>query len=148
RSAGASGTTALTAGSDGDVRYRTTASANVKIIYHYTPENCIQPGNYTIVEAQQPAGYLDNLETAGNVAPLPGTVGTDVIPVTLHDNDNLTNYNFGEVLPASLAGFVYYDVNHAGFKDAAAQPIPNTTVTLTGANDLGAAVTQTFQTDA
>src|SRR5262249_30259644 len=146
-SAAAAGTTALTAGSDGDVEYRTSAAAGVKIIYHYTPSNALKPGNYTVVEAQQPAGYFDGLLTARNVAPIPGSVGTHSIPITLPPGGVSANNNFAHLQPASLGGFVYYDKDNVGFKNGDAQPIPNTTVTLTGVNDLGSAVTQALQTD-
>ena len=76
------------------------------------------PGTYTIVEIQ-PTNYLDGKETVGslsglvlndqfsNIGLLPGGVGT--------------NYNFGELLPASLSGFVYGDISLNGFNNGAKQ---------------------------
>ncbi len=65
----------------------------------------LSPGTYRIVEVQQPAAYLDGLDTAGTVDGV--TRGTAVNP-----GDNIENiflgggtrgieYNFGEILPAS-----------------------------------------------
>ncbi len=55
-------------------------------------------------------------------------------------NSNGTNYNFGELPPSSLSGFVYDDANNNGVKEASDLPISGVTVTLTGTDDLGAAV--------
>src|SRR5260370_23722032 len=51
-----------------------------------------------------------------------------------------SNYNFGEVLPASLSGYVYSDLNDNGLRDGGDQPIAGTTITLTGTNDRRAPV--------
>src|SRR5260370_14603798 len=59
-----------------------------------------------------------------------------------------SNYNFGEVLPASLSGYVYSDVNDNGLRAGGDQPIAGTTITLTGSNDLGTAVNLTTTTAA
>src|SRR5260370_31639147 len=59
-----------------------------------------------------------------------------------------SNYNFGEVLPASLSGYVYSDVNDNGLRDSGDQPIAGTNITLTGSNDLGTAVNLTTTTAA
>src|SRR5262249_20409435 len=65
------------------VQVNTTASANVTVIYHYAPSDGLPPDNYTIVQTNEPSGYLDGSETSGNITPIPNTVGTDVIHVTL-----------------------------------------------------------------
>jgi len=57
------------------------------------------------------------------------------------------NNNFGELAPASLAGFVYADTNNDGVKQGTESGISGVTVTLTGTNDLGA-VTLTTTTGA
>jgi serine-aspartate repeat-containing protein C/D/E len=71
----------------------------------------VSPGTYRIVELQQPAAYLDGLDTAGTVSGV--TRGTAVNP-----GDNIENiflgggargieYNFGEISPASIDGSVH-----------------------------------------
>ncbi len=65
--------------------------------------------------------------------------GVDVIiNVVLAAGNVGVNYNFGELLPADIGGFVYVDANHNGVKGPGDSPIPSTTITLTGTNDLGA----------
>jgi protocatechuate 3,4-dioxygenase beta subunit len=129
------------------IQVNTTAAANVTVIYHYIPTNRLPPGDYTIVQTSDPSGYLDGQVTAGNVTPVPNSAGTNIIHVTL-GNTALTNNNFAEVKPASLSGFVYADQNNNGVKDAQDPGIPNITVSLTGTDDTGKAVTQSQTTAA
>ena len=101
----------------------------------------LRPGTYIITETQ-PTNYLQGTNAVGTVD---GTAvgqlgpGVDVISnVVLASSSLGINYNFGEVLPSSIAGFVYVDANNNGVKDPGEAPIPGTTLTLTGTNDLGA----------
>ena len=116
-----------------------TAGAQVVVTYHYIPNNSLQPGNYTVVQTSQPAGYLDGLLTSGNVTPIPNSVGTHSIAVTL-TNGNSSNNNFAAVAPSSVSGFVYIDNNNNGLKDTGEPGISGVTVTLSGTNDLGQTV--------
>jgi hypothetical protein len=79
---------------------RSATSADVKVVYHYNPSNALRPGSYTIIQTQEPPGYVDGLDTPDNVTPLPGSNATDSLPVTLGTGDSLNN-NFGEVRPVS-----------------------------------------------
>src|SRR6185436_1878450 len=54
--------------------------------------------------------------------------------------------NFGELKPASLAGFVYEDNNDNGIKESGEAGIAGATVTLTGTDDLGAPFVATMST--
>jgi large repetitive protein len=112
--------------------------ATVTIVYHYTPSDCLQSGVYTIVQTDQPAGYFDNLESSEGVV-IPDSVGTDAIMVAL-DSTSVEHNDFGELAPASIQGIVYEDNNNNGLVDLGEQGIANVTVTLTGVNDLGEAV--------
>lgn len=121
-----------------------SASALVTVSYRYVPSNCLASGSYTIVQTQQPAGFLDGRESSGGVVrnhPL----GTDSIPVTLA-GANLPDNNFGEVRAASLAGWVYHDVNNNGVKDGPEGGIAGAQITLTGVDDFGP-VSRTATTD-
>ncbi|GAB4331271.1 MAG: hypothetical protein Kow0010_16550 [Dehalococcoidia bacterium] len=120
-------------------RIATTAGARAQLTYHYRPHTCLANGAYTIVQVEQPSGYADGRETAGNVNPLPNTKGSDAITVTLQGVD-LPNNNFGE-LTGSLSGFVYVDLDDDGIKDAGEPPIPGVTITLTGKDARGNSVT-------
>jgi hypothetical protein len=109
---------------------RTTASADVTVVYTYVPVTCLDGGNYNICQPHQPTGYSDGQETAGNITPIPGSMGTDCIAISLTDKD-LPNNNFGE-LKASLHGCVYVDANDDGVRDPGEAPIPGVIITLTG----------------
>ncbi|MCI0685450.1 MAG: carboxypeptidase regulatory-like domain-containing protein, partial [Gemmataceae bacterium] len=112
-----------------------SGAATITVVYKYIPSNCLDDGNYTIVQTSQPAGLLDGIDSKGGV-PLANSVGTDAIAVTLAGAD-LTNNNFGEIPPPQLSGFVYHDANNNGVKDANEEGIAGVTITLTGADDLG-----------
>jgi protocatechuate 3,4-dioxygenase beta subunit len=103
----------------------------------------LRPGTYMVTESQ-PAGYLDGKDAVGSVG---GTLGSDTISaIVLGVGTNGANYNFGELAPSTVSGFVYYDGNDNGVKDPGEPGIAGYTVTLTGTNDLGAAVNQTQTT--
>ena len=107
----------------------------------------LRPGTYFITLPTQPAGYFAGLENQGNTAG--GVIagsdnGQDRLPLTgtfsLAVGATSANNMFGELLPASLAGFVYVDANNDGVKQAGESGIGSVTVTLTGTNDLGTSV--------
>jgi hypothetical protein len=117
-----------------------SASGSVTVIYHYIPDNCLQSGAYTIVEDPPPPGYVHGQNTAGDVTPLPGSAGTNYIHVSLVDDANSTNNDFGMIRASSVSGYVYYDVNNNGVKEPGEPPIPGALVTLTGTNDIGQSI--------
>ncbi len=111
----------------------------------YTFAN-LRPGSYTVNETQ-PAGLLDGKDTAG--APGGGTAGNDVITgITLIPARDSQGNSFGELRPASLGGSIWSDTNNNGVFDAGETPIAGATVTLTGTDDLGNAVSLTATTNA
>lgn len=102
------------------------------------------PGTYGIQETQ-PGSYLDGKDSVGSQG---GTLGNDQISgIAIASGTNGQNNNFGELNPARLAGFVYADANNNGVKDGGEAPIAGVTITLSGADDLGA-VNKTTTTDA
>ncbi|MFM8331299.1 MAG: SdrD B-like domain-containing protein, partial [Candidatus Methylumidiphilus sp.] len=105
----------------------------------------LRPGSYTVTESQ-PSAYLDGKDTAGTLGG--STTSNDAISgITLKAGDASLNNNFGELTPASISGFVYNDsANNNGLKETGEAAIAGVTVTLTGTNDLGAAVTATTTT--
>ena len=102
----------------------------------------LRPGSYTITEddsAVVPGTYFDGKDTVGTAG---GTVGgtspkNDVLNVTLAQNTNGANYNFGEIEKSSLSGSVYIDLDNDGVRDPAEPGVSGATVTLTGTDDLG-----------
>jgi hypothetical protein len=134
-----------------------TASANVTVAYHYVPSSCLRGGHYTVVQATQPAGYISGQVSQGAVV-MNGAIATRAIPVDLTSSSGFggvvvgpaavgndgtltsTNNNFGEIKAATVAGFVYVDLNNDGIKDPAEPPIPAVAILLTGLDDLGQSV--------
>ena len=57
-----------------------------------------------------------------------------------------TGNNFGELLPASLSGCVYWDVNHNGKMDSPDFGIAGVTITLTGTDSLGTTIHEVTKT--
>jgi hypothetical protein len=97
---------------------------------------------YTVTESQ-PAGLLDGKDTRGNVSPLPGSAGSDVISgIILPPGAAATENNFGELRPASLAGMAFRDDDNSGAQNGAEPGLVGVTVTLTGTDDLGGPVSQ------
>ena len=125
-----------------------TATTDVHGQYQFANLNA---GTYTLTE-QQPAGFLDGKDAAGT--PFGGaastTIGQDIIsgitiptsPTTLHG----VNYNFGEV-GTSISGIIYEDTNDNGVRDVG-EPLITVpvTITLTGTDDIGQAVSRTIVT--
>ena len=119
----------------------------------------LQPSNatgYTITETQ-PTTFADGKTTL--TSGLPGTAsgakpvaggGADTITgVVLTAGGALTGYNFGELTgSASVAGYAYVDANNNGVRDAGETAIPGVTVTLTGTDASGNAISLTQVTDA
>lgn len=70
----------------------------------------LAPGSYRVVQPQQPAGYLDGLDSAGTVDGVPSgravNPGDRIEDVFLGGGSRGIEYNFGELLPASLRGTV------------------------------------------
>ena len=109
----------------------------------YTFAN-LPAGTYTITEVQ-PAGFLDGKDAIGTQG---GTVGDDLFSgVTLADGQDGINNNFGELLPATLSGFEYYDVNNDGIKQSTEFGIAHVVIILAGTDDLGQQVTRSLQTN-
>ncbi|SDZ67890.1 conserved repeat domain-containing protein/fimbrial isopeptide formation D2 domain-containing protein [Variovorax sp. YR266] len=122
----------------------------------------VQAGTYSVVEIQ-PAGYLPGITRAGTVGGITrGTVPSAGAGVTNGPNGSNANRidgivlaqgeasianNFGEVRAASLAGRVYQDADYNG-SSAGDPSIAGVTVTLTGTDMFGNAVSQTTTTAA
>lgn len=67
----------------------------------------LRPGTFRVVEIQ-PSGYLDGQDHIGSKG------GTKTEPDTMHtivlqSGDHGVNYDFGEIVPATISGFVFQD---------------------------------------
>ncbi|MCS6975506.1 MAG: carboxypeptidase regulatory-like domain-containing protein [Gemmatales bacterium] len=139
--AGIGGVTITLTGTD-DVGRSVTLTVATGSDGSYRFEN-LRPGTYTITQTQ-PSGYLDGKDSLGSLG---GTNSNDRFQnITVRMGQNGINYNFGELRPASLSGFVYVDADNDGVKSASELGITGVTLTLTGTDDLGNAVRMTAVT--
>ncbi len=117
-------------------------------------------GNYTVTQqAEQPlvSGQptLNGITVAGTVGGVSIGVATPVttVPSVISDivlpaGGASVDNNFGEVFGVALSGRVFYDTNDDGTPGGAEPGIEVVTITLTGTDDSGAAVSLTTTTDA
>jgi len=92
----------------------------------------LRPGKYSLIELQ-PANYLDGKEELGSVdGNLMGINDNNdsFIDIVLSGNSIGTNYNFGELLPASISGKVWVDVDEDCLKDPDEVPLPQVVIEL------------------
>jgi uncharacterized repeat protein (TIGR01451 family) len=99
------------------------------------------------------AGFLDGKDTAGTnggtVTNGHGTADDVISAIVTGVGQSVNGYNFGEILPASLAGTVFEDIGTTnGQLDPGEPGIGGVTVTLTGTDDLGSPVALTGTTTA
>ena len=99
-------------------------------------------GQYRIVETVQPAGYLDGIDAAGTVAgALVGMAhnpGDEITDIVLAGGQTGIDYDFGEVLPASIAGRVQLSTPEGDCfgEDIFHEPVVGATVQLYDSNGL------------
>ena len=125
----------------------TTATDATTGAYSFTG---LRPGTYALTETQ-PAGFASGRNTPGSTFggtganPPASVIATLVIPAG--SNAAGTEYDFGELTPASIGGFVYVDANNDGVRQAGEAAIPNVAVALTGTDAFGNGVSQAATTD-
>jgi uncharacterized repeat protein (TIGR01451 family) len=154
-----------------------TATTDSNGLYTFSSVPPSDATGYTVRQVAQPTGYFDGKEIRGQVAAgdppvgnvianssnsagaidytaagvAPGTTastfdaitGIVVAGETHHDN------NFGEVLPASISGTVYFDVNNSATKDTGETAgLAGVVMTITGTDLNGNVVSRTATTDA
>ena len=91
----------------------------------------LAPGTYAVAEAQ-PAGYYDGLDAAGSAGgtahnPPPGDL---IDGITLVGGTAAKHYDFGELLPASIRGQVYADLNDNNTLDPGEPLLSDVTIYL------------------
>ncbi len=125
-----------------------TATTDGTGAYSFTGLRPSNASGYTLTETQ-PSGFLDGKETAGTTG---GTVNNAAVSQTISNISlgagvDSENNNFGELAPASISGFVYVDTDNDGVQETGETGISGVTVTLSGTDDLGNAVSATTTTD-
>ena len=117
-----------------------TATTDANGRYHF---GNLRPGTYTVRETQ-PAGYLQGGQKAGSAGGNDSL--TDAISsIPVGAGQTLTDYNFCEVLPASIQGQVFVDLDFDCLRDAEEKPLSGVKVELL--DGTGRVVATTF-TDA
>ncbi|MEX0678238.1 MAG: SdrD B-like domain-containing protein [Pirellulales bacterium] len=87
----------------------------------------LPPGTYGVREVQ-PEGYLDGLEYVGSAG---GTLADDLITgVVLISGVDAVEYDFCELPPSGISGYVYLDLDNDGVKDPGEVGIGGVTVFL------------------
>jgi len=98
----------------------------------YRFEN-LMPGAYGVAETQ-PTDYYDGLDAAGTAGGSAHNPGDLIDGVFLTSGKISENNNFGELLAASVSGFVYVDASNDGVFDVGETPIGGVQLTLLDAN--------------
>ncbi|MFV0441996.1 MAG: SdrD B-like domain-containing protein [Planctomycetaceae bacterium] len=149
---GISGVTITLTGTDdlgNSVSLSTTTDSNGA--YQFTnlrPSNVV---GYTLRETAQPVGYLDGRDRDGSLNNGNAvSVNDEISSIDVVPGNTGTAYNFGELRPSSLSGYVYHDSNNDGLRsnEPTTSGISGVQITLTGTNDLGQAVSLSTTTDA
>lgn len=119
-------------------------------LYRFTGLRPSDASGYTITQVVEPAGYLDGKDADGSLANGDATSANNVISsINVVPGNSGSAYNFGEVLPSVLSGYVYHDTDNDGQRsdEPAGHGIQNSRITLTGVDDLGNAVSEFVDTD-
>jgi hypothetical protein len=123
-----------TTGSNGAYAFTTTSTGGP-----------LPAGTYKVTETQ-PAGFLQGTNTVGTVN---GVTDGTLIPVdmigsiVLAAGDNSINNNFGELLPVTVAGNVYFDQLGTGTLQPGDLPIPGVLLALMDSTGATVATTTT-----
>jgi uncharacterized repeat protein (TIGR01451 family) len=117
---------------------------------------------YTVTQTQ-PSGLLDGKQTSGTLTPIqagPADAGANAGTASTATNTdtisgirftratNATGFDFGELRPAVVRGFVYEDNNNNGQRDAGEAAIVGVNIRITGTDIFGQAVNLSVATDA
>ena len=93
--------------SDGNIVAQTRTDANGRYEFDGIP-----PGDYAIVETQ-PTDYFDGIDSPGRIGERfvgrPGEDGDSIQSISIRQGEVGTEFNFGELLGASLSGGVHVD---------------------------------------
>lgn len=112
-------------------------------------------GGYTVTEqaAQPVVGGKATLNgktaagTSGGTVTSPTTTPSAVSGVALAAGVDASENNFAEILPVSLAGTVFIDLNNNGVQNLPADAgLSSVTITITGTDDTGASVSRNVTT--
>lgn len=117
-------------GEDGKATLVATQKTDENGYYKF---DLLEPGKTYVVRETQPSAYYDGKDAVGSI--LGKTVGSlgendEIKDITLGRGEEGVHYDFGELTPASISGYVYEDINNNGVKESGEKGIPGTTLTL------------------
>ncbi len=93
----------------------------------------LMPGQYKVTEFQ-PEGYFDGLDAAGSAGGTAHNPGDLIDGVYLSSGQSGVNYDFGELMPGCISGYVYADANNNGVFDEGETPLVGVQLTLLDAS--------------
>jgi large repetitive protein len=120
-------------------------------------------GSYSVCQPAQPAGTTNGITTAGPISGINGSTGSagaasnptattsQITNVVLNgdggaaETSGSANNNFAEVVPSTISGKAFKDLNNNGAQDGADDPLAGVTIEL---RDAGNALIATTVTDA
>lgn len=105
----------------------------------------VTPGEYSLLETQ-PAGYRDGIDSIGTVRnEQRGSLGRndELVSIRLNQGDDGVEYNFGEIVPASIFGRVHVDIDGDCILDEDEQTLAGVTIRLLDVEGKEVATTQT-----
>jgi len=89
----------------------------------------LPPGTYTLHEIQ-PSGYFDGLDTPGTAGGTADNPGDTIRTIVLTAGAEASDYNFGEVAPASISGQVHADLDGDCVLDPDESPLAGVQIQL------------------
>jgi SdrD B-like domain len=119
--------------------------------YNFTLDSnniALLPGTYQVTETV-PSGEVAiaaNVGTVNNNTDGTATSATLISSIAINSGQAGLNYNFGDTVPVALGGTVYLDTNGNGVQNTGETGIAGVTLTLSGTNNLGHAITATTTT--
>lgn len=126
---GIAGVTVTLTGSNGSTQTTTTGQDGS---YSFT---ALTPGATYTVAITHPAGYLVGTDTAGSAGGQVNNPSEQISQIVLPGATSATGYNFGEVLPTSIAGVAYVQTTpNQTYQPGTTPPLAGVTMTLTGGN--------------
>ena len=102
----------------------------------------LNEGTYCVMEVH-PVDWIDGLDKEGNLGGSPDNPGDMICEITLGFGDNATEYNFGELLPGSIAGSVHSSRDGNCLDEETASPIEGVVIQLLNASGEVIATTET-----
>ncbi|MEK6234617.1 MAG: carboxypeptidase regulatory-like domain-containing protein, partial [Planctomycetales bacterium] len=104
------------------------ASAATDVDGAYRFEN-LEHGTYSLLE-EQPVALIDGLDSAGTAGGIANNPGDSISEIQLASGTQAQEYNFGELVPASISGRVHADLDGDCVIDPGETPLENVTIQL------------------